>query len=55
MQFQFKGEYTVKKSLLLCVAAVLLALTVTPASLMADGNPDGPPSGHYNIASLSGK
>ena len=35
-----------KKSLLLCVAAVLLALTVTPMSLMADGGgPIIPPGG----------
>jgi hypothetical protein len=35
----------VKKSLLLCVAAVLLALTVTPTALMANGGgPIIPPS-----------
>jgi hypothetical protein len=50
-------ELTVKKHFLLCLAAVLLALTVTPTILMADGNPDGPPGGggHANIASQPGK
>jgi hypothetical protein len=32
----------VKKYLLLCVAAVLLAMTVTPTVLLADGDPPHP-------------
>jgi hypothetical protein len=36
-------ELTMKKTLILWVAAALLALTVTPTILMADGNPTVPP------------